>query len=150
MRYLLQGFGEEFVRIRERMEDLLAERDPRQTVELLDEWEEEYGLPNKCVQVEQTFEERRDAVVSKVISPTGQSVGFFLDQAGALGADVTIEEEHGFRLGIDGMGDGLGGTEWNFVWTVHVVGDSNELLECVFTDLKPAHTVVHFNYEEVV
>lgn len=167
LRKLLLGFSEEFVRVRERMAALIVESDPRQTTELLPDWEAEFDLPSKCITVPQTEAERRAAIVGKLVNAGGQSVQFFIDQAAALGFTVTIEEAHGFRLGLDGMGDGVGGTDWNFVWYLHAeesvsqylivdggaVGDQlvewgSEMPECVINALKPAHTHAIFTYQE--
>ncbi len=130
--------------------NLMSEALPSQTDEMLDDWESEYGLPDPCVQLAQTDEQRRAALTARITGVGGQTPGYFIDLASRMGFPISIVEEQAFQVGRDGAGDGIGSDEWSFAWSTYIqraTSDSErELLECVFNELKPAHTVVQFFY----
>lgn len=161
----LAALAEEFARVDFRAEQLVDEADPRTTAELLADWERVAGLPDSCVTVAQTTQERRDALVAKLTNLGGQSRQFFTDLAARLGYSITITEFHPFQVGSSAVGDALNGDAWTLAWRVNAptttvrefrvggsaVGDAlrswgNELLECAITRTKPAHTHVQFGY----
>lgn len=162
---ILESFAEEYARIDARIEDLVDEADPRTTSELLPDWERVLGLPDPCVPAGQTFQQRRAAVVAKLTNTGGQSRDYFIALAAYLGFEITITEFTPFRVGSSAVGDPLCGSDWWYAWRVNApattsiffrVGSStvgeplqsfgNELLECVFNRLKPAHTTIIFAY----
>ncbi len=156
-----------------RAADLLQiETDPRLTYELLSDWERAYGLPDPCVPVVQTLTERRQALVQKISIQGGQSRAFFTGIAAALGYRITITEYVPFQFGLSAFGGTHGriAPPWvRFFWTVRVNGGRTtrfqfgassfgrdailevrkaEDLECIFGRLKPAHTIVLFDYQD--
>ncbi len=162
---LLRSFADELVRIENRSQDLLNEADPRTTYEMLEDWERMAGLPDKCVGLAQTLEERRDEIVSKLVKRGNQSIQFFKDLAAPLGYNVQIEEYDQFHVG-DPVGGPLYGVEWMHAFGViaplqtirpfmvnsHTVGErlvefGDDILECVITHAKPSHSVVLFIYQ---
>ena len=65
-----------------RAADLLErESDPRQTVELLPDWERNWGLPDPCYEAPQTIGERQLALVMRMTMQGAQSREFFIDVA---------------------------------------------------------------------
>lgn len=161
---LLEALASGFAGVDARCFDLFREVDPRTTAELLVEWERVAGLPEDCVTGPQTVEERRTALVARVTGTGGQSKRFFLELASRLGYTVTIDEffseAAAIAAGIPYTGDG-----WAYTWRVNAqantvrefrvgsgaVGErlrtwGDEVLECVFNHLKPAHTIVLFGY----
>jgi uncharacterized protein YmfQ (DUF2313 family) len=166
MRDLTRGLGEELSRVDARGDDLLSEVLPSTTVEMLIDWERVAGLPDPCVPEGQTIQERRNALLARLAGTGGQSRQFFIDLAASLGFTITITEFRPFRAGISRAGDALYSEEWLYVWRINApettviefragvsaVGEplrkwGNELLECVFNRIKPAHTVLLFGYE---
>lgn len=144
------GVADELARVYSRTEDLLREARPSTTVELLTDWEDEYDLPDPCVTGVQTVADRRAALIARANGIGGQSAQYFRDIAQSFGVTITITEHHAFEVGRDGMGDGVGGDEWAFVWEVTAPAATaatlREVMECVFERLQPAHTVVWFTY----
>ena len=140
------------------------EADPAYAVELLPEWETDYGLPDPCTPAGATLEQRRRALLAKIASLGGQSRDYFIGVAAALGYTVTIEEFSPAAPGISVAGavDPVG-AGWRFVWRVSVpeillhraapgistandplwVLDQSEL-PCRLNAIKPAHTVLQF------
>jgi uncharacterized protein YmfQ (DUF2313 family) len=143
---------------------ILIEADPRTTYELLADWERVAGLPGECVaSLAQTVEQRRAALVAKLVERGGQSRAYFIALAAKLGYTVTITEYHEWTVNDD-VEAALCGADWNFAfavnaplntvveWTVESDVEmpfavwGNELLECAITADKPAHTVALFVY----
>jgi uncharacterized protein YmfQ (DUF2313 family) len=89
-----------------RAADLLEiESDPRSTVELLPDWERNWGLPDPCIQSPQTVSQRQFALVQRMTIQGGQSRQFFIDIAKQIGYDITITEYRPFQVGLDRCGD---------------------------------------------
>lgn len=163
---LLRALAQEFARVDRRASELIRESDPRRALELLEDWERNYGLPDECMaDAEQTLAARRDALVSKMTTTGGQSRQYFIDICAALGYVVTITEFRPFRVGRNCMGDALTNGPWAFTWRVNapastvrpfqvggsVVGEplrswGNAQLECKLSELMPAQTILQFGY----
>ena len=84
---------------------LEIESDPRQTVELLPDWERNWGLPDPCYQSPQTIAARQFALVMRMTLMGGQSRTFFIEVAAMLGYTITITEYRPFFIAMDGCGD---------------------------------------------
>lgn len=162
---LLAAYADSLARAHNRAMDLLDEADPRSTAEMLADWEATAGLPDACAGAATTVQERRAALIAKLVSRGGQSRRFFIDLAEALGFQVTITEFGPFRAGASAAGDPCCSELWRFVWRVNApetttvafrAGASaageplakwgNALLECAVTAKCPAHTTVQFAY----
>jgi uncharacterized protein YmfQ (DUF2313 family) len=89
-----------------RAADLLEiESDPRTTVELLPDWERNWGLPDPCYSAPQTIGQRQLALVMRMTMLGAQSREFFIGVAAMLGYTITITEYRVFVVGLDGCGD---------------------------------------------
>lgn len=148
---LLRGIADELGRVDDRAGDMMREIDPRTTLELLDEWERELDLPGGCVvdTGSQTVEERRGAIIAQLLSTGRQNQQYYLDIVSGFGVSASIVDEQPFLLGLSGMGDPVGGSEWNFVWRI-VVADPQpqtviDAIRCAIERYKPAHTVVIYD-----
>lgn len=168
MENLLKAMAEELSRIDVRaVRDLLNEVDPQRTNELLADWERVCGLPDPCLGTTGTLSDRRENVINKLSSRGGQSAAYFIQVAAAIGFTITITNSFPqFKAGISKAGDPLTNGPWIYAWAVNTpeadivdgfraghsaAGDPlstsrADALECVITRLKPAHTVVIFNY----
>jgi uncharacterized protein YmfQ (DUF2313 family) len=121
-----------------RAADLLErESDPRATIELLPDWERNWGLPDPCFPDATSIPERQAMLVLKMTMMGGQSREYFIDIAKWLGYDITISEYAPFMAGVSEAGDTrempidedplvgdykwyIGPEEMRFAWTVHV------------------------------
>lgn len=160
---LMQAIADEFARLDGRTTQLLEETDPRTTSELLADWERVAGLPDSCVTAPQTTAQRRAALHARLTTLGGQSAAYFIALAESLGYTVTITEFH-LHTVEDDVDYPLYAAPWQFAWQVNAPQDNvgqlsvidsvddplawwgNEILECVFNRLKPAHTHVLFAY----
>ena len=142
-----------------RAADLLEiESDPRDTTEMLLDWERNWGLPDPCeVYPPDTEPERRDELVFKMTLLGRQDRKFFIDMAARQGETVTIREYAPYMSGVSRVGDTrkppeephfrwqLGRQELRYYWLVdleHVLTG----VECIFTRYKPAHSDIVFTY----
>jgi uncharacterized protein YmfQ (DUF2313 family) len=163
---ILGALAAELARVDGRAWILLEEADPRTVAELFVDWERVAGLPDACAVAfggDQTFAQRRAALLGRLTTLGGQSPAYFVGLAAALGYAITITEfkEHTVT---DDVACSLYGQAWNFAWQVNaslntiaeITVDStadeplaawgNSLLECVINRLRPAHTTVLFSY----
>ena len=89
-----------------RAADLLeVESDPRSTVELLPDWERNWGLPDPCYTAPQTIGQRQLALVMRMTMQGAQSREFFISVAAMIGYTITITEYRTFVVGLDRVGD---------------------------------------------
>lgn len=84
---------------------LEMESDPRTTIELLPDWERNWGLPDPCYQSPQTIAERQLALVMRMTLWGAQSREFFIGIAAMIGYTITITEYRPFFIAMDGCGD---------------------------------------------
>lgn len=149
-----------------RLADMLEiESDPRKTVELLPDWERNWGLPDPCeVYPPDTIALRQQELVYKMTLLGRQDRQYFIDMAARQGETITIREYAPYMCGVSRVGDTrgmyerpppqipdshfrwqLGPPEMRFFWLVdleHVLTG----VECMFTRVKPAHSDVVFTY----
>ncbi|KIO49589.1 YmfQ family protein [Nitrosospira sp. NpAV] len=162
---LLAALAEEFARVDRRGEDLINEADPRNTSDLLTDWERIAGLPDTCLTAGQTVEQRRAALVSKLTSLGGQSRQYFINIAAALGyPGATIDEFRPMNCNDD-CNDAVASEADRFAWRINlpslggaIVMNCNstcndalqawgdEVIECRINHFKPAHTTAIFAY----
>jgi uncharacterized protein YmfQ (DUF2313 family) len=89
-----------------RAADLLEiESDPRKTVELLPDWERNWGLPDPCYAAPQTIDQRQLALVMRMTMQGSASREFYIQVAAQIGYSITITEYRVFVVGIDRCGD---------------------------------------------
>ena len=135
---LIASLAVEFMRMDERLDELLKEFDPFQTNELLADFETMLGLPNSCLIGDELSEaERRRQVIQKLNAIGGASASYFenlLLNAGFV-VDVTpyfspflagrsragdrlTNGDTYFRAGAR-AGDRLYNSGWTYWWRVH-------------------------------
>jgi uncharacterized protein YmfQ (DUF2313 family) len=117
-----------------RAADLLTrESDPRQTIELLPDWERNWGLPDPCVAEPLTIGDRQRALVAKMTMIGGQSRQFFIRLAATIGYNIDIIEYAPYMAGVSRAGDTratgaagepfrwqAGAPEMRFYWSIKV------------------------------
>jgi uncharacterized protein YmfQ (DUF2313 family) len=84
---------------------LEQESDPRTTLELLPDWERNWGLPDPCYEEPQTIGERQFALVQRMTIQGAQSREFFIGIAADIGYTITISEYRPFYIAMDRCGD---------------------------------------------
>lgn len=132
--------------------------------QLLPDWERVCGISPPAGA---GYQQRLQAVLSKLAETGGLSIPYFTRLAAGLGYRITINEPQQFCAGASRAGDALYDADIIWVWQV-VVHDSaahvyrfragqsiagerlttfgDPVIESVLNDLKPAHTFVYFAY----
>lgn len=167
---LLTAFGAELARLEGDAERLLRELDPQQSLEALEDWEEELGLPDECSQNGAGVAARRDAIVKKLQRGGFMNEAYYVELAGSLGyEDAVVSRVREFRVGVSRMGDRLNDILFHHVFFVSVpsggqirafrTGESgmgerlrtwgDDSLECILNRQKPAHSKVFVTYQGV-
>lgn len=163
---VVDAFAVEFWRAQGRFDDFLCrESDPKQTLELIEDWEKMLGIPDECTVPGTTIEERRAQICQKLVATGGSSFEYYEQIAAALGFEVTVSDYKPFVAGSL-TGDKLTNDPiWTHRWLVTAPADTftvfkagrekcgdklvevgNETLQCTFEKLKPAHTEVLFSF----
>jgi uncharacterized protein YmfQ (DUF2313 family) len=102
----ITGLAEYWGFVDGRAADLLErESDPRITVELLPDWERNFGLPDPCYTAPQTIAGRQTALVARMTLYGSQSRAFYINFAKQLGYSIGISEYRPFMVGLDRCGD---------------------------------------------
>ncbi|EFI3629236.1 YmfQ family protein [Escherichia coli] len=162
---VLDGLAPSLVRVHQRADELVIEIDPGQSTELIERYEELYGLPDSCSPAgTQTLRQRQQRLEAKANVAGGINEQFFLEQLEALGyTGVTIEQfQH-----LDASPDPEWGDRWRYFWRVTLPVDAcaqwqtctdacntpirswgDTAAECVINKLCPSHTVVLFAYPD--
>lgn len=132
---IVQGLSKYWGTVDRRAADLLErESDPRITIEMLDRWEEAFGLPDPCIGLRgQTNAERHSQLMLKMTLEGGSSRQFFIDQAARLGYTIRITEHSPYQSGMSTVGWAedefseprweTGPPEYRYWWLIHVSGN---------------------------
>lgn len=134
---LVNGIIIELCRVDDRLEDLLREIDPFQTLELLEDWETMLDLVDTCLDDENlSIDDRRSRIVQQLNALGGASADYFEElllnsgfvvevtpyfapfKAGSRAGDRLTNGQSYFRAGSR-AGDRLYNTGWTFWWEVH-------------------------------
>ena len=87
---LSDALAQEFARVTRRGRELLAERDPREATETLEDWEEFLALPDPCSTPTEDLVQRRAEAHAKFIARGDPSFAHFKELAAAMGYDIEI------------------------------------------------------------
>ena len=123
------------------------EADPAQTLQLLDDWETDYGLPDLCTPADPTFAQRRGALLQKIAAQGTPLLSYFVSQAALIGYAITIVvtapnqwtvhcpavSVNYFRVGESTVGEPL-------AWA------TTSVLECRLKRIVPAWIQLLFSY----
>ena len=144
-------------------ERLLTEMFPDVAHSLLSDWERICAL---IPDADAPLQARRNAVLKKLREIGGLSRSYFIDLAASYGWIIAIDELLPFMAGWGRCGDPLYEEQVRWIWRVNISGQAaysfragssaagerlswwtpNIELETLLEELKPAHTVVIFNY----
>ncbi len=166
---VLTGLSIELSRVDDQVFQLIKERDTRATSLLLTEHELDLGLPDDCLPLGVSIAERRTTANSRLISLGGLNKQYYIDLALTMGYTITIDEFTPFWCGSGGSGEPCGAQETIFYWRVNIdtagfpiiyfisgasesgdplisTGIDATPLICYLEKLKPAHTIVIYQY----
>ena len=133
---------------------LIEDGFPSTAVALLPEWEESLGLPDPCAGPEPTIALRQAQVTARFAGLGGQSVAFYTGFAATLGFDITITEFTGsltlantWQVNVPGSNITYFLCDESYIDdTIDLVASDAAVLVCEFARLKPAHTILNWNF----
>lgn len=166
---ILFSLSSEAARVDARTRALIEESDPRTSVEELERWFADHGIPSECVAAiaDPSLEQMRRELLAKITSNSGLTAKYFQSLAGVLGykAKISTYQEHHVEQSVEMP---LSDEKWIAVFTVAIAIDGtsgfeefttgwnageplarwgNALLECIIRALAPAHVEVIFIYQ---
>jgi uncharacterized protein YmfQ (DUF2313 family) len=168
---LLLGLSYEFFRIELLYKILAGELDIHQTVELISEWEKSVGLPDECMNIQGTVEERRAQVLQKFTNLGGvQTAEDFKRVAAIFGYDIevipaapgsTFPMIFPFKFWPDGayahhtmvveLPEDLADAQvFPYAFPIVFADALPSFIECIFNKLAPANVRVIFKTAEPV
>jgi uncharacterized protein YmfQ (DUF2313 family) len=113
------GLAQYFGFVDGRAGDLLErESNPGLALELLPDWERNWGLPDPCFTATTTIAERQKMLITKMTWLGGQSRAYFEGVMAWLGYTIHIKEFAPFMAGISQCGDTRPSPEENFRWYI--------------------------------
>jgi len=158
LRKYLRGKAPEFKRINDLFITFLDELDPRSTTEFIEEWESAIKIPDSCIPLASTIEERRENVVLKLTSLSIQTEDDFRSLAEVLGFTITFQSDqflpydlpHSFEIAqpinvflpVDLPFSFIGDTSSKFVFVItgnFGIDDAKaEIFNCLVKSLAPS------------
>ena len=149
---LFSVISEEPARAEKKEWELLQEATPGLSVDLLEEWEFQAGLPGECGQsLPLTLEERQIQVHAKLYGE-GQTVTveYLVDYALLFGFTINIVEvstnNSAWIVGTARMGKDRFGRkaaiDGSFIIEVLAGTGNLDQLKCIFEEIKPAHLII--------
>lgn len=165
IRLTLMAFALEFQRLELKMNEIIDEFDINTTTQLISEWETAVGLPDDCIAIASSLENRRNNVLLKIASDGASTEQDFIDLGALLGFTITIKsgiEDITFPFTFPFMlFDSASDARFTLVVGVDVTEEPNVFpytfpftftestvaaLECIFNKIKPANVNVVFQY----
>ena len=160
---VLKGLATGFLSYRDFINYVYKEYNPSTTTDLIDMWEGMVGIPDSCIPIASTIEERRKWVVLKLSGLNITTKAQFERIGQLMGYNITVRaglEASDYLLTLPGITTAklpfcilitldnsfaTGGFPLTFPFTLKEspVPDS---LYCIFNKIKPAHCVVYFNF----
>lgn len=165
LRKFLTGLGCELQRVEQKMNEIAYEHDINTTTLYIEEWESALGIPDDCIPVANTIEERRANLLLKLFLPSVHTSADYEALAAILGITAVVNggAEFGvfpmtfpiilfpdaktarFTIVIDFYGVSEDAT---FPMTFPFVFGNTEIsiLRCLYEKIKPANCQIIYRY----
>lgn len=164
LRKILLGLASQWLGLRDTINEVYENYDPRITTSLIEEWEGFVGIPDSCLGNSGTLEERRINILLKLAGINVSTAKQFENLAEILGFSITVsnginlaqfpltfpvvlldEGSAAFTIVVN-LDASLTPTGFPLVFPITLTSAAPEILECFFNKLKPANTNVIFRY----
>ena len=164
LRKVLIGLASQWLRFRNKVNEIYDEYDPTQTTNFIEEWETLVGIPDDCIDNTGTLEQRRLNILLKLAGVNVTTAKQFENVASILGFDIVVENgidtstfpltlpfillseaEAPFTIVITlDEADKPAGFPLTFPFVL--TDGTPKILLCLFEKLKPANTNLVFRY----
>ena len=164
LRKILIGLASGWLDFRDKINEVANEYNPKNTTALIEDWEEFVGIPDSCIQVASTIEQRRLNILLKIVGINATTEKQFKNIASILG--YSIEVSNGvststFPLTLPFLLINEASAPFTIVITLPISAQISGfpltlpftlsepepvILNCLFNKLKPANTQLFFRY----
>jgi len=164
LRKILIGIASGWLDFRDKINEVVNEYNPKNTTALIEEWEEFVGIPDSCIPVASTLEQRRKNILLKLAGINATTAKQFKNIASILG--YSIEVSNGvsistFPLTLPFLLISDASAPFTIVITLPISAQTSGfpltlpfslseqepvILNCLFNKLKPANTQLFFRY----
>jgi len=168
LRKILLGLASEWLNFRSKINEVYNEYNPKTTTKMIEEWEQFVGIPDNCIPVASTIEQRRLNVLLKLAGINATTEKQFKNVASILGYNIEVsngvststfpltlpfllisEASAPFTIVITLPSSiQLNGFALTFPFTL--TSQQPAILDCLFNKLKPANTQLFFRYSNAL
>ena len=168
LRKILLGLASEWLNFRNKINEIVKEYNPQKTTALIQEWEEFVGIPDGCIPVASTIEQRRLNVLLKLSGINVTTEKQFKNVASILGYNIEVsngvststfpltlpfllisEASAPFTIVIT-LSSSLKPSGFPLTFPFTLTSQQPAILDCLFNKLKPANTQLFFRYSNAL
>ena len=168
LRKILLGLASEWLNFRNKINEVVNEYNPQKTTALIQEWEEFVGIPDGCIPVASTIEQRRLNVLLKLAGINVTTEKQFKNVASILGYNIEVsngvststfpltlpfllisEASAPFTIVIT-LPSSIKPSGFPLTFPFTLTSQQPAILDCLFNKLKPANTQLFFRYSNAL
>lgn len=168
LRKILIGLASEWLNFRSKINEVSNEYNPKTTTKLIEEWEEFVGIPDDCIPVASTIEQRRLNVLLKLAGINATTEKQFKNVASILGYNIEVsngvststfpltlpflliaEASAPFTIVIT-LPSSIQPNGFTLTFPFTLTSQQPAILDCLFNKLKPANTQLFFRYSNAL
>jgi len=163
LRKILLGLASQWMDARAFFNDTYDEWNPNTTTKFITEWERMVGIPDECIPVADTLEQRRKNIVLKLGGLEAETEQQYINIANILGLSITIEKASTLAFPLMFPIVLINQDEAPFTLIIRVSGLTNiqsfplnfpldfssntsYILECLLNKVKQSHIILRFIY----
>ena len=168
LRKILIGLASEWLNFRDKINEVSSEYNPQKTTALIQEWEQFVGIPDSCIPVASTIEQRRLNVLLKLAGINATTEKQFKNVASILGYNIEVsngvatstfpltlpfllisEASAPFTIVIT-LPSSIKPSGFPLTFPFTLTSQQPAILDCLFNKLKPANTQLFFRYSNAL
>ena len=168
LRKILLGLASEWLNFRDKINEVVNEYNPQKTTALIQEWEAFVGIPDDCIPVASTIEQRRLNVLLKLAGINVTTEKQFKNVASILGYNIEVsngvststfpltlpfllisEASAPFTIVIT-LSSSIKPSGFPLTFPFTLTSQQPAILDCLFNKLKPANTQLFFRYSNAL
>lgn len=166
LRRILLGLASEWLNFRNKINEVSNEYNPTSTTKLIEEWEKFVGIPDSCIAIASTIEQRRLNILLKLAGVNVSTEKQFKNIALILGYNIEVSNgvsTSTFPLTLPFLLISEASAPFTIVITLPaslkpagfpltlpfiLTSGQPAILNCLFNKIKPANTQLYFRYSE--
>lgn len=168
LRKILFGLASEWLNFRNTINEVSNEYNPQKTAQLIEDWEQFVGIPDSCIPVASTIEQRRLNILLKLAGINATTEEQFKKVALILGYNIQVSNAVAtstFPLTLPFLLVEEASAPFTIVITLSTASQPQgftltlpftlslpqpTILNCLFNKLKPANTQLFFRYSNAI